>query len=135
MEGTVQLCCKICGAGIKIPVGTVVTSSVGQCSFGCYEIYPEVISWNARTQQLKFHRAEAVTLVQRYHTYDKLVAACRRMLAHERKGKKPTAPVSPVKKEIQVTAREEGGKIHIDVVLPSNAIPTKVSRKRIPTKS
>jgi hypothetical protein len=41
-----------------------------------------------------------------------LVSACKRMVAHEK-----------------------DGKIHIDVVLPANATPTKRSRKRIPTKS
>jgi hypothetical protein len=140
MEGTLQLRCKVCGAGIKVPVGKPLTDA--QCSYGCYEIYPEVISWDARLQRLRFHRAEAVALVQRYYTYDKLVAACRRMLAHEGKIPAPARRVTkevPVKvtapDKIQVVAREEDGKIHIDVVLPANITPAKRSKKKILTKS
>src|ERR1700686_3960750 len=100
MDGTLQLRCKVCNAGIKVPVGKPLTDA--QCSYGCYEIYPEVISWNARQQRLRFHRSEAVALIKKYHTYDRLVAACKRLVAHE-----------------------ADGKIQIDVVLPANATPTK----------
>lgn len=109
MEGTVQLRCKVCGAGIKLPLGTQITASNIQCHYGCYEIYPEVISWDARRQRLRFHRSEAVALIKRYHTYDKLVVACKRLVAHER-----------------------NGKIHIDVILPPSAT---VSKKKITQKS
>jgi hypothetical protein len=110
VEGTLQLHCKVCGAGIKVPVGKPLTDA--QCSYGCYEIYPEVISWDARLQRLRFHRSEAVALIKKYHTYDRLVKACQRLVAHEK-----------------------DGKIHVDVILPANVTPAKRSRKRIPAKS
>jgi hypothetical protein len=76
-QGTVELNCKICGAKVKIPWGKPLSPLATQCSFGCYEIYPGILSWDAKKKKLKILRSAAVKLLQRYKTYDNLIRECQ----------------------------------------------------------
>lgn len=102
--GTLSLSCKICGAVITIPWGKPVTASNTQCPFGCYEIYPGVLSWNARRNKMRVLRTEAVGLLKKYRTYDKLVAACK--------------------------AIESGDRIDVSLTIPRDATPTQTKPSR-----